>query len=217
MIVLGYDPGGGKKDGKGQSGVGYLKKGVSFETAQCRSVAAAILWFRERCGGETPDAIGIDTFLHWSVVEKGWRPADLALRQAYPRCAKSVQPSNSTSGSMAVQGMALAIAMKNEWPSIILNEVHPKVLFAELANEPYPRTASEIDALARINFLKSRGHTCSGNLKCEDEFDAALCCIATCEGVIDHWPNLLDRNDLESLIFPTGRVCYLWPRALEKV
>jgi hypothetical protein len=223
MIVLGYDPGGGKKSGKGQSGVACLRvegAEISFLTAQCPSVEDALEWFVDRCAGATPYAIGIDTFLHWGTKKKGWRPADLVLREAWakcPRVVRSVQPTNSTQGSMAVQGMALAIVARCNWPSIILNEVHPKVLFAECAKDrAYPRGASEADAAVRIEFLRSEGYECQGDMKCDDEFDAALCCFATIKGLQKRWSDLLQLSPPDwDPIFPAGKAIYLWPRSLE--
>jgi hypothetical protein len=219
MIVLGYDPGGAKKSGKGQSGVGCLKDQdgqLLFHTSQCRSVADALGWFSEMCGNKAPEAIGIDTFLHWAPTEKGWRPVDVVLRKEYPAVANSILPTNSTAGSMAIQGMALAIAAKNKWPSVVLNEVHPKVLFAHFGFGPYPRGNSDSDANVRSNFLKSVGFECRGDMKCEDEFDAALCCFATVEGIKNQWCDLLELRlpaiKSDDLIFPAGKVRYLWPQ-----
>lgn len=220
-IVLGYDPGGGKKSGKGRSGVGCLalaQNRTVITTHQCQSVAEALEWFKVICRNETPRAIGIDTFLHWGTAVKGWREVDLALRRAYPSNKNSIQPTNSTHGSMAAQGMALAIAAKQNWPKLVLNEVHPKVLFAELTSDSYPRTGSEANVAVRSDFLKSRGYDFAGNLRCEDEFDAALCCIATYEGLERRWYDLMQLRSPtlkeDDLIFPAGKVIYMWPRTL---
>jgi len=223
MIVLGYDPGGGKKTGKGQSGVACLQthgNRLEIKTDQRSSVADALSWFIAVCDQEAPSAIGIDTFLHWGTDAKGWRPVDLALRRTYPNVASSVLPSNSTVGAMAIQGMALAIEAREVWSAIKLNEAHPKVLFAELTKQTYPRTESEADTALRAKFLSDRGYVCAGNMQCEDEFDAAICCFATFEGIKDEWADLMEHFATDvlarsNLVFPVGRVAYYWPRRLD--
>jgi hypothetical protein len=225
MIILGYDPGGGKKTGKGRSGVACLRtrgNHIEIKTDQQSSVSDALIWFMAVCAQEKPSAIGIDTFLHWGTDAKGWRPIDIALRRTYPTVAKSVQPSNSTARSMAVQGMALAMEVKREWSEIALNEAHPKVLFAELAGQEYPRTENEADAVTRTKFLAERGCIWDGDTRCEDEFDAAICCFATLKGVRARWTDLMEqpfagRSANSKLVFPVGHVSYYWPRSLESV
>ncbi len=219
MIVLGYDPGGGKKTGKGKSGIAFPKftGGSSvIRTAQSDSVGGAIAWFESQCGSEVPAAIGIDTFLHWSIDKSGWRPVDQLLRRTYPARAVSVQPSNSTAGSMAVQGMALALASRLKWENVSLNEVHPKILFEELFRAKYPRTSTAADAKIREDSLSYVGFSCDGDMSCEDEFDAALCCIATIGGLAKNWVNLLNSDCTAGLIYPAGLVTYFWPRVLQE-
>ena len=217
MIVLGYDPGGGGKSGKRKSGVAILDASRStITTGQCGSVHEALSWFERERSDREPTAIGIDTFLHWATGPKGWRPADYALRRNYRRVRNSIQPSNSTAGSMAVQGMALAIAAKNKWPNIRLNEVHHKVLFAEFSDVQYPREADAVDI--RTEFLSRNGFSCKGDMTFEDEFDAAICCIATAKGLMGDWCNLMAKSlgnaERSELIFPVGHVDYFWPKPL---
>ena len=121
---------------------------------------------------------------------------------------------------MAVQGMVLAIAAKNNWPNIRLNEVHPKVLFAEILDVSYPRDeeANAVDIRAKL--LGRNGYSCERDMTCEDEFDAAICCIATAKGLMGDWCNLMDEKifkDVErsELVFPVGHVDYFWPKALD--
>lgn len=223
MIILGYDPGGGKKTGKGRSGVACLRtrgNQIQIKTDQKSSVADALSWFVAVCGRDTPNAIGIDTFLHWGTGEKGWRPIDLALRRTYPNVANSVLSSSSTAGAMAIQGMALAMEVRRLWSAINLNEAHPKVLFAELANQIYPRMESEADAKLRTRVFTDRGCVCEGNMRCEDEFDAAICCFATFEGIRDGWVDLMEEFFAGVVaksrsVFPIGDVSYYWPRRLD--
>jgi hypothetical protein len=185
MVVLGYDPGGGGRSGNRKSGVAMLDTSVGeacIVTGQCGSVAEALGWFDAQCDGRMPDAIGIDTFLHWSMAPKGWRPIDKILRQRYADVRNSVQPTNSTAGSMIVQGMSLAIVARGRWPNVKLNEVHPKVLWAEFSQQRYPRGEGRESTKMRHDWLERHGYSCSANLASEDEFDAAICCVATSKG-----------------------------------
>jgi len=91
---------------------------------------------------------------------------------------------------MAIQGMALAMEVKRVWSAIALNEAHPKVLFAELADAVYPRTENEADADIRAEFFAERGCVWDGDVRCEDEFDAAICSFATLKGIRDRWTDL---------------------------
>jgi hypothetical protein len=38
---------------------------------------------------------------------------------------------------MAVQGMAMAMQLRSNWPQVLLNETHPKVLYFGLTGQPY--------------------------------------------------------------------------------
>lgn len=222
MIVLGYDPGGAGKSGKRESGIAFLdaRDGRSvIKTSQCASVERALTWFERECGNSQPSAIGIDTFLHWATAEKGWRPVDQILKRNYPSVQSSVQPTNSTAGSMVVQGMALAIVAREKWQGIALNEVHPKVLFSEFEKVKYPRDR-EVNAVeVRTKFIEAQGFSHHGNITSEDEFDAAICCIATAKGRAGAWQNLMDVGGSDAkvapLVFPVGHVDYYWPRRLD--
>ncbi len=44
---------------------------------------------------------------------------------------------------MAVGGMALALRLRERWPSILLNETHPKVLIPALGGDRYADAAPE--------------------------------------------------------------------------
>ncbi len=67
--------------------------------------------------------------LFWEAGPSGWRAADKSLRTKYDAARNSVIASNAVYGAMAVQGMALAMLLRKQWPNIILTETHPKVLY----------------------------------------------------------------------------------------
>ncbi|MGH9721657.1 MAG: hypothetical protein ACRD8O_15725, partial [Bryobacteraceae bacterium] len=90
------------------------------------NVDDAICWFKKQLDGRLPIAAGIDTLLCWQT-DRTFRSCDSYLRDVYPAVKLSVIAPNSLAGSMVVQGMALAIRLRQEWPKIQLNETHPKV------------------------------------------------------------------------------------------
>ena len=109
MLFLGYDPGG--KAANGAAILTVSNDVRSLQTATLDSVDDTLEWFDACLGGGVPVAIGIDSFLSWETGPSGWRGPDKWLREMYPSAQKSVMASNSTFGSMAVQGMAMALRL----------------------------------------------------------------------------------------------------------
>jgi hypothetical protein len=198
-VFLGFDPGGDRGFGVA------LICGTEVKATTVSSVAGAIGWAAEQCGRRKPIAAGIDTLLHWCDGPGGWRPADRALRSAYPAARSSILSSNGLYGSMGIGGMALALRLRHRWPSIRLNETHPKVLAFSLRGERH----RDDDPLAGIAWFAEHSgldlmHTSTGH-----EFDAALSAWATREGLSGGWADLV--TDDPALLFPAGPVSYLWP------
>ena len=109
---LGYDPGGG-----GAHGVAM----IADRQAICDTVPTAqdaITWFGERCRDQAPSAVGIDTLTLWSTGPAGWRPADRALRAAYPEVAASIVPPNSLYGAMPINGVAVGAGASQDLPYV---------------------------------------------------------------------------------------------------
>ena len=50
------------------------------------------------------------------------------MRSTYSPIMRSVLPSNSVQGAAAIQGMALAVSLRKDWPEIVLTETHPNLL-----------------------------------------------------------------------------------------
>ena len=215
MIVLGFDPG-------GTSGVAILNagaNGVLISTGEVSSVSGAMKWFRESVADEEPMIVGIDAFLHWSLGRGGKRFVDESiLKTCYPDSQKSILPQNSTYGAMAVQGMALAIEVRKIWPRIRLNEVHPKVLYFAMESTHYPRKPTHENLAARERFFKCRDMVWRGDPRSEHEFDAAICCYASYQGIRGVWKKDLMEADAAAaagdygpVIFPAGNANYYWP------
>ena len=134
MHIIGYDPG-------GASGLAILEipdAGAPRAMVRtCDHVDQGLAWLQDQLGDSVPDAAGIDTYLSWATGQAGWRPMDTLLRATYPTVVHSIFASNSASGSMAVQGMAMALRLRQLWPDIRLNETHPKVLHFALTQRKY--------------------------------------------------------------------------------
>lgn len=202
-VFLGFDPG-----GQDNFGVALIQD-RTVAVATVSSVSDAVAWALAECGSKYPLAAGIDTLLHWCDGRSGWRPADLALRQSYPSARSSILSPNGLFGSMAIGGMALAMRLREHWPDLILNESHPKVLFYALAGQRY--RPNEIDAAIRW-FLAHSGLD-SNQVRNEHELDALISAWATRFGMSQGWSDLVGED--RSLIFPAGRVQYLWPNRSE--
>jgi Protein of unknown function (DUF429) len=130
-LYLGYDPGGG-----GAHGVAAIDARPAA-CATVRTAEDALDWFRERCRDQEPKALGVDTLTLWSTGPAGWRPADRALRTAYPDVATSVTAPNALYGAMLINGIAVALALRNAFERLRITETHPKVLYFTLAQSVY--------------------------------------------------------------------------------
>jgi Protein of unknown function (DUF429) len=202
-IVLGFDPG-----GESAFGVAILSESRA-KTGTVSSVHEAMDWARAQCGDRKVVAAGIDTLLHWSTARGGWRPVDRSLRVAYPSAKNSVLSANGLYGSMAIGGMALAIQLRQHWPSLVLNETHPKLLFSALSGGRYRK-----DALASaIEWFVSYAKIEPVALLNDHEFDAVMSAWVTHAGLQGHWSDLVQFDD-DRLLFPAGPVKYLWPSQL---
>jgi hypothetical protein len=201
-VVLGFDPGGAHGFGVA------LLLGPDVKTVTVSSVADAIAWAVTECHQSDPMAAGIDAMLYWCDGPGGWRPADRSLRDTYKAARSSVISPNGLYGSMGIGGMALALRLRQRWPSIILNETHPKVLAYSLRGELHrdASAASGIAWFAQHSGIDMRrvsgGHA----------FDAVLSAWATREGLARGWIDLATEDP--ALLFPAGRVSYLWPEPL---
>jgi predicted nuclease with RNAse H fold len=200
-VYLGFDPGGDRG-----FGVAILR-GSDARAATVSAVSQAIDWALKECGTNEPMAAGIDAMLHWSDGPGGWRPADRMLRSAYPAVRASVLSPNGLYGSMGIGGMALALRLGERWRNILLNETHPKVLAFALRHMPH----TDVDPGAAIAWLTQYAGlnlTGAGN---GHELDAILSAWATREGLSHGWCDLVPETDDRMLLFPAGKVTYLWP------
>jgi hypothetical protein len=199
-IFLGFDPGGGRKFGVA------LVQGRNVRVATRSGIAEALSWARSECKAATPVAANIDSLLHWSTGATGWRKADEWLRTKYPDVRSSVVSPNALYGAMTIGGMGLAIELRRTWPSIRLNETHPKVLYRALTGERY---ALEKLPVAVQCFASQANIECVDEVDNDHQFDALLSAWATREGYTQGWQDLAEPKADHT--FPAGKVNYLWP------
>ena len=204
MLLFGYDPG-----GVGSNGVAIadfrLPQRPTVLTFTSDSVDEGLEWFRANVGESTPQAIGIDSYLSWATGLSGWRPMDASLRSQFPAVQHSVFSSNSASGSMAVQGMAMAMRVREIWPEIRLNETHPKVQYFALSGNRYSYGQKMIEWLCgqfdpAVDAAITNDH----------EWDAVISAWATWMGLTGQWTTdlMVGAGDL---LLPSGEVTYYWP------
>lgn len=203
MLVFGYDPG-----GRNANGVALIDQSAGSSqvwTNTVDSVDEAVDWLTALIGTRPLDAAGIDTFLSWASTPSGWRPMDAWLRQQYPQVLHSVFASNSAAGSMAVQGVAMAIRLRGIWPAVRLNETHPKVLYFGLTGQPY------IFGQLLVNWLIGQMNPVAGAaIADEHQWDALISAWATLGGINETLTQNL-MAQAQNLLFPAGPVSYYWP------
>jgi hypothetical protein len=200
---LGFDPG-GQDDGTGVALLIAEDKRLRCVTSCVDSVDAALKWAKCGLANGTPVAAGLDTFLFWEPSRAGWRPADRWLKKHYSQVSDSVFSSNSAYGSMAVQGMALAILARQHWPNIELTETHPKVLYYALSKRTYEWPTNMVQWL-----LKQMGCV-TAEIANDHCWDAAISAWAALQGHARRWKHDL-RELSEAPIEPAGRCAYWWP------
>ena len=197
---LGFDPG-------GQIGVALF----TVENGQCHcatdcvdSVERALACATSLLNSRTPNAAGLDALLYWETTKSGWRQADHWLREKYPTVRNSILSSNSMAGSMAVQGMSLAMLLRQRWRQIELIETHPKVLYYALAKRKYKWP------LGMRAWLLNEMNCVSIDIANDHCFDAALSAWAAFKGHTRCW-----NRDLRALsdapIEPSGPCAFWWP------
>ena len=210
-LYLGYDPGGG-----GAHGVAA----IDGNQATCGAVATAedaINWFIEHCASCEPSAFGIDTLTLWSTGPAGWRPADRALRAAYPAAAASVTAPNSLYGAMPINGVAVALALRNNFKMLKVTETHPKVLYFSLAHAEYDFTQHR-DRMVAWFFNLANLQVCE--VATEHAWDALLSAFAARQWNTGQWEidlHHLPNDDGERLIFPPNLEShYAWPEDIKR-
>jgi hypothetical protein len=206
LVVLGYDPG-----GRGSHGAAVVSRDsdgrLNVKVVTKNSVAEILTWFTDQCL-TGPIAAGIDTLLSWPIQdEAGWRAIDSYLRETYPLVAKSVISANGLYGAMCLNGMSLAMKLRERWPHIILNETHPKVLYYALSNRKHRYDDWMVTWLQ--NEMNLNGQLQVSN---DNEWDAAISAWYTLVSIEQESSrDLVDEFQADNAIYPVGKVHFYWP------
>ena len=212
--VLGYDPGGNAKHGVALLEV-RRSRVVGCRTAILPTVHDVIEWFARELPvpGCCPLGIGIDTLTIWGTGRSGWRPADEWLRRQYRRVQRSVMSPNTLSGAMSLNGMAVLVALREQWPDLRASETHPKVLYYGLTGNPHnwPRHRR-----AMCNWLDDQlGVAVDIERGARDHaWDAALSAWAAWRGFTGAWGfdlHALPQSATFPVLAPAGPSFFYWP------
>lgn len=207
-IYIGYDPG-----GNGAHGVAA----INGEHAVCATVATAldsIGWLTQQCDQQTPAAFGLDTLTLWSTGPAGWRPADRALRQAYPAVMNSIVAPNFLFGAMCINGAAAALALRSKFDKMLITETHPKVLYYALTGDVYDFENNRDNMVGNLARWLGRADP---NIRTDHAWDALVSAYAARNWHTQKWDvdlHQLDANQFESLVCPIGSTAYAWPTSL---
>jgi hypothetical protein len=204
--IIGYDPGGNGKHGVAALVVDSgLPVRLTFSTV--RNTQAALDWFTKE---EMPFAAGIDALTVLSTGDSGWRPADRWLREQYPQVRNSVVNANYLQGSVALNGLAVMISLRDESKNVLVSETHPKVLYYHLSGLRHDYQASQV----AMNDKLTQWIGLTANTANDDEWDAVLSCFAVLNGISGSWPTDLHQLSTgagERLVHPGGASHYFWP------
>lgn len=204
-IIAGYDPGGNNSNGLALVTIeNNYPVSITIDTlANAESVISKIKTYNII-------GLGVDTLSCWCTGNSGWRPADLWLREKYPKVIKSIMSPNTLSGSMGINGMAVLIKAATIRQGVVLSETHPKVIHYALTGQKYDykQNHSVMDlfltkAFGGLTIKTSNDH----------EWDAAISAYALLEGMTGSWAR--DLHTLETgsgrMIYPCGKTYYFWP------
>lgn len=131
-VLLGFDPGGDTRFGwcvcDQSEGLPLAVRQAGRASTVKDALEQAVANLRE---GEEVLGSGIDAPLFW--VPTGPRAVDVAVRSAVrtagaPHPSGTVQHVNSLRGACVVQGMLLAVLLRDLFPNITISEAHPKAL-----------------------------------------------------------------------------------------
>jgi hypothetical protein len=139
------------------------------------------------------------------VGQSSDRKADCFLRKRYRIPAGTVQTANSLRGAVLVQGVTLAIRLRERFRSLPITEAHPKALLRAL-NLPN----SWLKLAERFGLEGDSPEPAT-----EHERDALLAAIAAREGFLKRWPRNLasdrfppEQDPANVLASP---IVYWWP------
>ncbi len=211
---FGYDPGGygDQKKPEPTSGVVAVEidecgRSTNLRSGTVADSGMALRWFRQQ---PFAVALGIDTLLAWS--SRGHRACDDRLKEFYSDEQRRVQHQNSLPGSMAINGMLVAMKAHREF-GIPLVESHPKLLLHARSHGG--------EELVPQHVVKRHG-----DLEAEedgkhdhqaDAFIAAWCASRWYFRDPDWTTDLYGVETDTPLFFPAGPAVYPWPEQINSL
>jgi len=221
-FILGYDPGGDDHHGMAILEISKTEKkwrvtGIKVTIVHC--LDDTITWVKNNTFGHPILALGLDTFTEWNSGPKGWRTADIWLREKYPNYIKSIGAPNSLFGAMSVNGAAFLFVHQQRFQQdgTQITEAHPKVCYYALTNNLH---AWETDQSTMKTWLLTElglNYPVSILGVADHGFDAAISALAALRGLNQDWTmdlHALPQHPLvgNSVKF-SGETHYWWPNA----
>jgi hypothetical protein len=193
---LGADPG-----GINSFGVARLYADGQFDTKIVSSVDEASTFIG------TSVAVGIDCPMWWSSGRGGGRKVDSCLRQKYGIPSGTVQSVNSLKGAVVIQGILLAMKIREVTPNCVITETHPKALLRAM-----DLAANDWDSIrTRFSLSGLQPDT-------EHERDAIISAVVAREGMLGRWvtdlSTILGLNEINPHRMWFGKVRYWWPESI---
>ena len=218
-LFFGYDPGGYGSQSKPEPKNGVVA--VEIDQCGCFEVkhrctvldaGRALSWFRSQ---PFAVALGVDTLLAWSF--SGHRACDDQLMRRYSKAGSSVKQQNSLKGSMAINGVLVALKLYQEF-GIPLVESHPKLLLkgrSATGQELVPRRVVEKHQELKVAEAEERDGSGAGEHDHQaDAFIAAWCASRWYFRGPDWKTDLYGVDPHDPLYFPAGPAVYPWPEPI---
>src|SRR5438445_13243069 len=140
----------------------------------------------------------------WSSKAGGGRRADSLIRSTYGIHSGTVQSVNSLRGAVVIQGIMLAMRLRERHPELPITESHPKALLLTLQLDRAPW--SKITETFNLKGTQLAGL---------HQRDALLGAVSAREAASGRWRDLSlnrDPEELDPKRLWFGPVSYWWPK-----
>jgi predicted nuclease with RNAse H fold len=204
-VLVGLDPGGAKAFGWCVVDNGPTLPLRIRASGVANDAAAAMYSIDQACAGSKLAAAGIDAPMFWTP--SGKRQVDVLVRRAICELGASsgtVSHVNSLRGACLVQGMVVAMLLRQRNSKLPVTEAHPKAALWLLGEATKRRKAARVTAASLSGYF----HVGRPKPATEHERDAALAALGAWAMVhrAAGWENISrrDRDALPLLAAPLG-------------